>query len=707
MFKLKRAESPNSIIISLIVLLQVFLLVGLFFYHTKTNFNTNISIVADHNTKLILETPLGNKIDIDVTANDTILIKKRPLSLIIIKETPEQQIVISDFDGNRFTSEGVQICIVDSENTIVELIDFFVILKYHYIWYILNVYLLSLLLFLNVFNIKNLIRRFRYRFLAFVIRRKNKLKITKEFLEISISKLEYRFLVFIAILYLISVFIGIGKYPISQTESGKWRALIALEMKYSDNYVTPTLNGDYYYNKPPLFNYLLVPVADAERNLEYKLRIVNVISILILCSLVYYIARKEFEKKRALLVTLLYAFSVFIYLRIAFVLMIDPFFSILMVLMFYSNYKYFSESKPGKLFLFGYFLTAVGFLTKGYQAIFFQAVSVFSLLLIYRKWKLIFNWKHIAGIVTFCVIIGGYFLLYYSVNPEENWMLRLFSDVPYKLQIGWLRRGENLLNFIGKTLLSYPFLMFVPILFLKSNIYNILKDKFSQYCLFLTVIGILPFLWGDYYPQYILMIIPFLIILIFKYLKTISLLSFKEKIFIFLLINVFQVLSMVIMNKDYMLLLILIALLNNLLLISILSKPKKLTIFFVIYFMFLFGLNIYYSINPTNIKTEYVDVKEKSKVIVDKVGDAPLYIYGSESTELNYATIYYLTYYYKDIIYRTEESLVTDNFYLSNKCDIPENAYVLDSVSQMVHYKNPDPYGDFIENERLYLFKVR
>ena len=33
------------------------------------------------------------------------------------------------------------------------------------------------------------------------------------------------------------------------------RSLVALEMKLSGNYITPTLNGEFYYNKPPLYNW--------------------------------------------------------------------------------------------------------------------------------------------------------------------------------------------------------------------------------------------------------------------------------------------------------------------------------------------------------------------------------------------------------------------------------------------------------------------
>ena len=35
------------------------------------------------------------------------------------------------------------------------------------------------------------------------------------------------------------------------------RALVAQEMLWSGNYISPTMHGDIYLNKPPLFNWVL------------------------------------------------------------------------------------------------------------------------------------------------------------------------------------------------------------------------------------------------------------------------------------------------------------------------------------------------------------------------------------------------------------------------------------------------------------------
>ena len=36
------------------------------------------------------------------------------------------------------------------------------------------------------------------------------------------------------------------------------RALVAYEMMLSDNYLVPTMRGDFYFSKPPLYNWILI-----------------------------------------------------------------------------------------------------------------------------------------------------------------------------------------------------------------------------------------------------------------------------------------------------------------------------------------------------------------------------------------------------------------------------------------------------------------
>ena len=48
----------------------------------------------------------------------------------------------------------------------------------------------------------------------------------------------------------------LGAMPLAADEGV--RSTVALEMILSDNYVVPTLFGEFYYRKPPLYNWLII-----------------------------------------------------------------------------------------------------------------------------------------------------------------------------------------------------------------------------------------------------------------------------------------------------------------------------------------------------------------------------------------------------------------------------------------------------------------
>jgi 4-amino-4-deoxy-L-arabinose transferase-like glycosyltransferase len=57
------------------------------------------------------------------------------------------------------------------------------------------------------------------------------------------------------ILSLAPFFINLGLLPLFADEPT--RANVALEMILSDNFSVPTIGAEYYYNKPPLYNWIL------------------------------------------------------------------------------------------------------------------------------------------------------------------------------------------------------------------------------------------------------------------------------------------------------------------------------------------------------------------------------------------------------------------------------------------------------------------
>ena len=80
------------------------------------------------------------------------------------------------------------------------------------------------------------------------------------------------------------------------------RGVVAMEMEYSGNYIAPTINGEYYYNKPPIYNWLLVFLFKIFNSKEdWVLRVPTVLSFVLLAFVNFQVNRRKLGDKVALL----------------------------------------------------------------------------------------------------------------------------------------------------------------------------------------------------------------------------------------------------------------------------------------------------------------------------------------------------------------------------------------------------------------------
>ena len=88
------------------------------------------------------------------------------------------------------------------------------------------------------------------------------------------------------------------------------RGVVALEMEMSGNYLTPTINGEYYYNKPPIYNWILVGLFKVFNSCEdWVLRIPTVLSFLLIAFINYKVVRKKLGDQVAVLSSLFFITS--------------------------------------------------------------------------------------------------------------------------------------------------------------------------------------------------------------------------------------------------------------------------------------------------------------------------------------------------------------------------------------------------------------
>jgi len=292
------------------------------------------------------------------------------------------------------------------------------------------------------------------------------------------------------------------------------RSLVAMEMRFSGDYITPTMHGDYYYNKPPLYNwFLLVFFTIFGRFDEFVARFPTVICLLGYAVTIFYFFKKHYSTK----VAFLNAFFLITCGRMLFwdsmLGLIDTCFSWVIFTLFMWVYHHFRSEKWYTLFAGAYFLGAIAFLLKGLPAVVFLGFTLLAWFIYKRSFKKLFSLQHILGGLIFILIVGGYYLAYYFKNPDiERVFATLFSE----------SSRRTITNYgIGDTILhifSFPFEMiyhFLPwtllvIYFIRRDIKKlILQDEFITYNLLIFLANIILY-WTSpqVYPRYLLMMAP-------------------------------------------------------------------------------------------------------------------------------------------------------------------------------------------------------
>jgi 4-amino-4-deoxy-L-arabinose transferase-like glycosyltransferase len=345
----------------------------------------------------------------------------------------------------------------------------------------------------------------------------------------SANKLLYFFLFLAVVLFFPAYLINLNMVQLIRDEG--IRAIVAFEMIQRGDFITPTIGGEPYLMKPPLFNWILAFFFQLTGSYsETVIRLPVIISIVLFAATIFVFTRKVFGNRFALI----NALAFITYGRIIFYEslhgLIDVTFSWLTYSFFMLSWYFFTRKKYLALFLTAYAITAVSYLLKGLPSLFFVAVTLLVLFIQGKQFKMLFNWRHFAGIGLLVLIIGGYYLLYFTRNAIEPGQV-------FDVLTGEVTRRTVVRFGIWKTILhffTYPFeniYHFFPwtvmvILFIrKGSLKLVRQNKFLWYMLLVFLFNIIPY-WTspEAYARYILMLVPLamtiMFALYFEYQKT-------------------------------------------------------------------------------------------------------------------------------------------------------------------------------------------
>ena len=262
----------------------------------------------------------------------------------------------------------------------------------------------------------------------------------------------------ILVVSLIAVLVShLGYLPLDTRSDEPRRALVALEMMISDDYVTPTLNGERYLNKPPLYNWIIAGSYHLFGNYSsFALRFPMLFSLLMFGLTVFAFVRRYVSQPVAFAVALMVLTNGRVLLYDSMLGLIEITFSWVvysaMLLVFHFDRK----RQYTLLYVTSYSLTAVGFLLKGLPPVAFQVITLVGWFVYTRQVRRLLHPAHLAGIVLFLLIIGSYYWAYFSRNHIP------FSEVTSVL-VNESAKRTGLQFGLGKTLLhllTFPFEVF-------------------------------------------------------------------------------------------------------------------------------------------------------------------------------------------------------------------------------------------------------
>ncbi len=313
------------------------------------------------------------------------------------------------------------------------------------------------------------------------------------------------------ILLLPALFIHLGLMPLLADEPT--RAVVALEMILSENYWISTIAGEYYYNKPPLYNWLLATLFNVTGNFsEFLIRLPAVIPLLLFAWSLFLVIKKQLSTRVALFTAIFFLTNARLLLYDSMLGHIDILFSWLTWLGFMAIYHYGAKEKWLKLFVLTYLITAIGFLSKGLPSLAFQAISLLTYFIYRGKFWRLFAIQHFIGILIFVIIILIYFIKYLEFNTLDNYLETLWDQSSQRTaaETGWKRTILHILLFPFEHIAHlFPWSLLVVFCFIKGFWKKVFANEFLAFCFWIFVTNILIYwLSPETRPRYLFMLYP-------------------------------------------------------------------------------------------------------------------------------------------------------------------------------------------------------
>jgi 4-amino-4-deoxy-L-arabinose transferase-like glycosyltransferase len=219
---------------------------------------------------------------------------------------------------------------------------------------------------------------------------------------------------------------GLEKYGLFEPHEGHF-AGVAREMILQGDWVTPTLNGSPYLNKPPLLYWLIAASFNLFGFHEFSARLPIALAGWVGVVVAWLWSRHLWGAiaSRATVVLLSTGVGWFIF---AHQILIDELLGTLLLGMMYCLWRLTLQPKAHSFFVMAYLLLGLAILAKGILALAFWAAGCGAIALTYRRWQTLRMFRPLLGmgivaavVIPWCIAIereNPGFLQYFLLNEN-------------------------------------------------------------------------------------------------------------------------------------------------------------------------------------------------------------------------------------------------------------------------------------------------
>ena len=295
--------------------------------------------------------------------------------------------------------------------------------------------------------------------------------------------------VIVTMVIFISLFVNLGTQPLFLEEPR--RALITQEMRENKNWLIPTQLGEYYYKKPPGYNWALgVSTAVFGDQHEWAWRLPTVLSVIGIAIVLFGMGRIYLGEEQAWLSALFFVVAGGPYFYFSLLAEIDLYYSLITIIGLLGFYHFDRQERLNLAFSILYLSGALGFLTKGFPSIVFIGATLLTLVIYQKRWSLLWCRSHFLGMIWFGLIVGGYVFVYDREGHLANLMAVLWGESSQRTVVenGALQLASHMVSFPMQSLIDMlPGSLFLGLVCFRSVRNNLWKNHFLRWCFWVGI----------------------------------------------------------------------------------------------------------------------------------------------------------------------------------------------------------------------------